>query len=539
MEIRGLFQNPRFGRALVITSVFTALFLISNIFVLGGDGFFSVANTLISPTAALVTCFLFCKASANKADSISRTLWFWMAVGFGLWGLADAIWAFYAVILNKTVPSPSVADLIWLFGYIPLYRALYIRLKTLKLTPNLRQRWLILTLNSVWVILTAVLILIPILRDFDPNRLLEGFVDLAYPLLDMGLIVSASLVLILLKEGRFSLVWRLVFSGIFIMTVSDLLYCYAAWHELYYPDGRVNLLTILSDTTYTLAYVCAGLGIYIYQCIWKLEKTFVISLATMPSSRYHAFIATNGDNQLITTSDNFYCLVNGDAETSYYKQPAGEVLGIPPETLQPLLERIRSQEVLCNEPLTITIEDHQPRQVWATAVAIFNPDREFVGINTALTADIDVAEDLRQPKSRELLGMLNYLISLAGSRPQDEIQAMRVYFLDIIQLLSSMLYQFGGAQFRDALFEELDRTIARERLPVIISDEVINLPEVKDAKDLAALLLPLLHSANRFALDLIGADIVNDDIQELERPLGATILRDLDKYNLRSFHLPA
>lgn len=539
MEIRGLFQNPRFGRALIITCVFAVLFLLSNIFVIGGDTFFSVTNTLISPAAALVACFLFCKASINKNDTVSHTLWSWMAIGFGLWGLADAIWAFYAVVLNETLTSPSIADLIWVAGYIPLYCALIIRVKTLKMSFTRGQRWLIFWVNSTLVVLAIVLVLLPIIRDFDSSRFLEGVVNLSYPLGDIGLMIMASHILILLKEGRFSLIWRLIFSGILIMTVSDLLYSYAIMHDLYYPDGTVNVLTNLTDTTYTLAYVSAGLGIYIYQFIWNLEKSFEIRLDTLVADRYHAFVATNRDNQLITVSNNFYCLVNGSAETDYYKQPLDTVLGIPPETLRYLMERIESQDLICNEPLTIATQDQQSRQVWVTAIAIFNPGREFEGVNIALTADIAVQDDLRLPKSKELSGMLNYLLSLAGSRPQDEVEAMRGYFLEIIRLLSSMLYQFGGAQFRNALFVELERTITERGLPVKIIDQVISLPETQDGKDLADLLLPLLLTANQFALDLIGKDIVHDDIQELEKPLSTTVLRDLDKYRLRSFHTAA
>ena len=93
MSFRGLFENLQFVKALIFVGILTALFLASNIFVIGGSEFFKISNTLISPAFALAACFLFFQASTNKKDTISRSLWINMGLGFGLWGAADVIWA--------------------------------------------------------------------------------------------------------------------------------------------------------------------------------------------------------------------------------------------------------------------------------------------------------------------------------------------------------------------------------------------------------------------------------------------------------------
>jgi len=536
MKSRGLIQNPGFVRALIFISVITGIFLASNFLILGGDAFFNLSNTLISPAAALSASFLFYQVWRNKKFTNARALWSGMALGFGLWGLADVIWAFYSVVLGVTVPYPSIADLLWVIGYIPLYFALITRLRTLKTVPTRRQQLLIILLNIPWIVLTAVYILPPIVQDFDLSRLVEGVVNILYPLADVGLVIIACMILILLKEGRFAIIWRLIFSGIFIMTVSDLLFSYSTWQGLYYPDDRVNALTIFIDTTYTLAYICAGFGIYVYQLIWNLDEKFDISIETMPSPRYYAFVGTNQEHQIITVGDNFFCLVNGGLSTNYAKQRLDKVLGVGSISFQALIEKIKSHEMICNEPFTIVTTDRQDRKVWITAIAVFNPGREFAGANFALSADIEVGDNLRLPAGKEIQEMLNYLLTSAGSRPEDEIQTMRVYFLEIIRLLSSILYQFGGANIRAALFDEINHKIQQMHLPVKINSQVISLPELQEGKDLASLLLPMLHAARVYTTEIIGEHIVNDGIEELEKQLSETAQRDLDKYKLLAFH---
>ena len=206
----------------------------------------------------------------------------------------------------ETVPYPSIADLIWVIGYIPLYIALLSWVRTLQVTPSRRQNYLIVGLSLIWVALTVVFYFNSDYSRFRPCvLLLEGILNLIYPLADAGLVVLASLILILLREGRFSLTWRFIFIGIFIMTVSDLLFTYSTWQELYFPEGQVNALTVLIDTTYSLAYICVGLGIFIYRYIWDIKEKFKVNSDTLPTAKFYAFLSTNQDNLVIACSDNF------------------------------------------------------------------------------------------------------------------------------------------------------------------------------------------------------------------------------------------
>ena len=183
--------------------------------------------------------------------------------------------------------------------------------------------------------------------------------------------------------------------------------------------------------------------------------------------------------------------------------------------------------------MKITTFDHQEREIWLTAVAIFDPDTGFNGANISVSAEIDVPNDALMPQNKELLGMLNYLITAAGSRPKDEIRLIRGYFLDTIQLLSSMLVEFGGVQFKKVLFEKLNLVIARQELPLKMSEEAIIFPEEADEETLARTVCPLIVTAQQFTADLIGEEIVREEIEEYLHRQSDLVLKKLDHYHLR------
>ena len=536
MEIRGLLHNPRFRTIALCFGVFTGLFILVNITLPGGDLFFQLSNTLLSPAAALLACFLYIRGQMSRQDPASKTFWLGMAWGYGLWALADMVWAFYTLALNQPIPYPSAADLIFGAGYIAFYYALITRTKTLKIHPTTGQKWITAVISLAWLLLVSVLVLQPILSQFDPERWLEGVVSILYPLGDMVLILLVSLLLILLQEGRFALSWRLIFSGILLSSISDLIFSFATWQNIYLPDGHVNAITILTDTTYTLAYLSAAFGAVVYHLIWEIKESFAMDIGTMPADRYYAFLSTNAQNRIITVSNNFHVLVKAGDDHPFHKMPLHEAIGISPSALQPLIERIKASDILRNEPFTITTLDLSPREVWITGMAFYDPERRYSGVNIAITADLNgLPAELRLPQNHEILGMLNHLISLAGSHPKDEIQTIQVYFCDIIRLLSSMLYQFGGPQFHQALLDQLGQTVQQKNLQVKINRQTILFSEVHEGQELAFSLIPLLGTARRFATDLLGEQLVCDEISEFEKQLTPTILRDLDKYHLRIF----
>lgn len=536
MKNQGLLQNPGLATRFYIFSALIIVFLIVNLTVIGGDEFFALSTSILSPLVAFLASLLFFNAAANPKDHISRPIWTGMAWGFGIWGLADLIWL-AAPYMGIELPTPSFVDVVWLLGYFPLYYAFIYRVRSIRVPSNRSQRIMIMVATVLWLGLSFVFVFRHLFSDFDPQRLWEWITNISYPIGDLGLAILASHTLILLKDGRFSISWRYIVAGTTLMAFSDLLYMYAAWFGLYYPDGRVNLLTNIVDTTYILAYAAVGFGIYTYIQIWQIKEQHLIRAEITPANRFYAFVGTNSHNEIITVSDNFHYLVNANPESNFHREPIHEALGIDQQVVEDANRQLIENQVITHVPITITSYDNQQREIWVTAVAIFDPQHGFNGANVALSAELDVPKDALMPKNRELLGMLNYLISVAGSRPKDEIRMIRGYFLDTLQLFSSMLAQFGGETFKKVLFEKLTSIIAEKQIPLKISDGAIVFPEEADEENLARAVYPLINAAQQFVSNIIGEEIVREEIEEYLHRQSDLVLQKLDHYHLRDYLL--
>jgi hypothetical protein len=537
MKFGNLSGHPGFSRLLLIGGALCAIILLNSIFIIGGDEGFSLSSTLLSPIAALAASFLFFRAKAIVKNPNFQRLWLWMGVGFGLWGLADVIWAIYALWFSDQLPSVSVADLLWIVGYIPLYMALLIRLRTIEHRPTTTQKWIIAIICTAWTLYTALIGIRPILSDLDPERLVEGVVLLAYPIGDLGLVVLVSIILFMLQGGRYAVSWRLVFIGIFVMAFSDIVYNYAVWRDLYYPEGKVNFVTNLTDTSYILAYLLSGIGAYVYSYLWKIKEQPEMRVVTIPSTRFQCFLGTNHENEIISTSENFAWLMNAKSNSQFYRVPLSEAWGIDPQSLRTVMEKIIDQGSIYQEPVTIITLDKKSRQVMLSALATYDMDHEFTGVNFVIQADIKPPVDLQLPQTRDLQAISRHVLFSASVLLKEGDKALRAYFVDKFRLLLSVLYQFGGDQHENEIFTELSRMVAEKNWDVRISDAAIEVSEDYEGEELAGILSELIHNVQNQIAKHVGAQVVQEKLNEFEQEMSLNLPSSLDQNRLNS-HMP-
>src|SRR5688572_20576685 len=107
----------------LFVSFFVVIYIAINFFRIGGDSFVINLNYLIVlPLVLGVTILAFRVWGQTKAGNSSRPLWLGLAIGWGMWAIAELWWAIAAAIGHE-VPYPSWADFFWLLGYIPIYFA--------------------------------------------------------------------------------------------------------------------------------------------------------------------------------------------------------------------------------------------------------------------------------------------------------------------------------------------------------------------------------------------------------------------------------
>jgi hypothetical protein len=182
-------------------------------------------------------------------------VWGILAVGMLLWTLGEALWGYYEVILKDELPYPSVADVAWVVGYIPLFIGFFLRFRTLRTMPSLDE---LVTGGGFFLVILIVgvaYVIGPIATENYGSRT-EQFLNILYPVGDLALAFAVMLSVIVLAGGALSYPWMMLAVGFLITSLGDLMYSYGTWNDYYITGNHgTNLVTFLADVPYLAAYV--------------------------------------------------------------------------------------------------------------------------------------------------------------------------------------------------------------------------------------------------------------------------------------------
>ena len=115
--------------------------------------------------------------------------WFWilLAIGIGLWFIAESLWAILEVLVGIELPYPSIADFFWLIGF-PFIIIAFVKGRGQFFSLS-HQLVACVIVSAALVFLILAYILLPIIKsDLD---LTEKMLDTAYPLLDSVIFIFA------------------------------------------------------------------------------------------------------------------------------------------------------------------------------------------------------------------------------------------------------------------------------------------------------------------------------------------------------------
>jgi hypothetical protein len=151
-----------------------------------------------------------------------------IAAGFCFWSVAEAIWFYY--ILAGFDPFPSIADVFWIGGYVPLIVALVLnaRMIPVKFSKSGLAAWAVLSLLVALIVLG--LIVVPLLVE---DASFEAIITVVYPIEDVILIVPAFVVVLKFRSGQVAVPWAFLTTGFLLTAVGDILYTYAENQGLY------------------------------------------------------------------------------------------------------------------------------------------------------------------------------------------------------------------------------------------------------------------------------------------------------------------
>jgi hypothetical protein len=183
----------------------------------------------------------------------ARPAWLLLSLGLASMFAGQLCLAPYQLV-NGVTPFPSPGDIFYLLSYPFLISALFVFLNAyreagLPLGPVAERALLVAGVGVV-----AALILRPVAAT--PGPLLDRILTIAYPALDLVLLVPLALLLrmaLRLRGGHAGEVWLLVLSGIVFMCAGDI--CFAYFQSL----GEEHLDPFV-HATFILAYALIAGG---------------------------------------------------------------------------------------------------------------------------------------------------------------------------------------------------------------------------------------------------------------------------------------
>jgi hypothetical protein len=242
--------------------IFTAVILLINIVIYlthwGGDQILKYVSDGLPIICALIATISIYKAFREfKEFDFTKTAWLMILIGIALFMFAETTYSILEIFfkLNMDENFPSVADIFWCTGYIPLFIGLSMMffgyLRSGLPMGNLKLYLLLSILLLIVLGLVITFILIPIIKDPETGLLTKIF-SLFYPIADTLIVIPAVILMYitsLFGTGIISKPWKYLALGFICFTIADLLYSYLSWQEAY---GNGNLIDIFWHVGYLL-----------------------------------------------------------------------------------------------------------------------------------------------------------------------------------------------------------------------------------------------------------------------------------------------
>ena len=527
MQDQSVSKYRSFQIALWGTTGLTVFFL--GAFIFGESAQAAFLSNYFIPIAALLTTLMLAWLwqLTLQQKSPEKTFRLFM-IGFGLWSVAELLWLFF--VLGGLDPYPSVADIFWLAGYLPIFLALRVNLKNIHVRPAERFRWWIGGIIFLGLLSVSYFIIQPILVDFDAARWLESIVNVAYPLFDLIILTEILALYLLLGKGRFSLPWLLISIGFIVMAIADLGYSYADWNGLY-DSEQGNLISRLIDAGYLINYPIFALGIYSYRLVVKdfsKKRTGAEALAVQSSIPNTLFVAFADQNDhLLDISENFLQWFGLKNKEAYLKNPLEDVLG-QPDGIEQILDTIKTKGKIANAPLTINASMRGRMNAWVSGIAIIQ-NGAYIGANLVIKVylqDVLPAEGLSEYHN----SVATYVLKKTESELPDFSGVLLNYASKTLQSLATLITEYNGKFVATTFYEGLQKDMPAG---IRLSAKGFEISEELSVNQLAERLKLILNQAYDNAAQQTSAATVTNIIQHLENEFDPMTLAVTQDYKLR------
>jgi hypothetical protein len=230
----------------------------------GGDNFLTFTSDALPVVCSFFSLYFLWKVfkSFKNFDS-ARITWLLILAAIALYSLGEIFYSYFEIVrkMDMNVHYPSVADIFWALGYLPLMAGLVMIFveygKSGFSMGSFKSNSIMLVFSILMFVAVTIYLLIPIVQD-DSTKPLTHFFYLFYPVADVIILVTAmELIYIMYNSGSgaISMPWRLLSLGFLSFTIADLLYSYLSWYEIYRGGNMTDIL-------WNLGYLLIGMAAF-------------------------------------------------------------------------------------------------------------------------------------------------------------------------------------------------------------------------------------------------------------------------------------
>ena len=161
-------------------------------------------------------------------------------LGIFLWFLGDTAWAIYETVLQIEIPYPSLADVFYLVGYIPIAIVITQFLWAFRAGLKRQMAFVALGVGLLFLGLMYAFLIGPLVVSTE-DFLAKSY-DVAYPVLDSMLVVLAIFMFFVFRGGKIAGAWVWIILGLLLTALADIAFSLGSLQGWYYSGHPIELI---------------------------------------------------------------------------------------------------------------------------------------------------------------------------------------------------------------------------------------------------------------------------------------------------------
>lgn len=511
----------------IIVYLFVIMYVAINVFRIGGETFlFNLNNSISIPLALGATIMAMTIWRGFIVGSLNRFIWSNLTIGLTLWTIAELWWTGGA-ILGQEIPYPSWADFFWIVGYVPMYFALWTRIRSIHIDMRPSQVVGLWATNVVSLGSTIIFVLFPIVQNNEPSAFVESALNILYPIVDLILLILVLRMLFTFQQGMYGKVWAWLSVGFMLRAFGDLVFAYANTVNLYYPDQQINLLSTMGvDVPYSLSYLVIIIGLFALSNVLNTYLPVandIQKLRLVPNT--HLLVFTRADEMVIDTSRNHSQVYTEDTVKG---KTIAEVLGLSAEDELLILNDLKARSIF-NERQFMANTRFGQKEVMISGVVVLNPQNQYSGVMLLVRLLIEEDYSLDHLLTDYEKAMVRALLSKTGTEKNEQTEIRQLladYYRAHLRAFYDRVFSEGGSIFAETFMTNLRATVKRQGWPVELQPNSLDASNISVAEARKALPI-LLETARQFVSNFTDETSARSIIQQTRSNIGDSALRNI------------